>query len=175
MFTNLRALMNEINFSHSGFKMEEVTVPSIGVVLPSESLIGDSKIWNLKGREKLQSAVSPNGSSAKGENSSGCAGYTTGKKGKIEFLKGPDGKEIVFFGVVVKNRKKYAVFYDASRPETKVLLLKEGDLLSDKLKVGRIGRETLELLPVSCDNPQVLKLRVFYIDIEEFQKREEGK
>jgi len=175
LFTNLRVLMNEINSSHSGFKMDEITVPSIGVILPSESPIGDSEIWNLKKREKFQNAVSSNGSSVKGENFPGCAEYTTGKKGNVEFLKGPDGKEILFFGVVVKNRKRYAVFYDPSRPESKIFLLREGDLLGDKLKLKKIGRETLELLPVSCDKPQVVKLHIFYINIEEFQKREEGK
>jgi hypothetical protein len=172
---NLHTLMTEINAPYSNFKLEKVAVPSINITLPSNSLIGKPKLWNLEKQENFKNIAISKGNNLSSLTNTECANYIVGRTGKIEFLKFPDGKQFLFFGVVVKNGKRYVVFYNPSNPKTKIILLKEGDLLNGKIKVKKIGEEILELIPLSCKKPQILRLHIFYIDIKDFQKREAKK
>jgi len=50
------------------------------------------------------------------------------------------------------------------------MLLSQGEMIDNHLRIIQIGQKYLELLPLNCDDADILKLHVFYVNIEDFQK-----
>jgi len=136
-------------------------IPPLEIETVKKYYFDDAELWNIKPEEiKTQLGV------VEKENklSKNCINYSIEKIGKIYEINNTFGKVFQFFGIVERNGKKFAVFYDKTKKENKILLVKEGQKIDRHLILKKITENSIIIdNKKSCKNENQLILEIFEI------------
>jgi len=166
--------VNMINYSKPEKRKLYIAVPEIPLLQvekPTNSIIQSPDIWNLKTPKDL-SFLQQNLRNQSLDIQ--CITYNPIKSGKIYVIKTSTGNSLKFFGIVVKERKKYAIFYDSSRKEKKIFLVSKREKIDKFLLLKDIKSDSIILENLSnCPQKQIITLEILSINMTKYQKQKE--
>jgi len=144
-------------------------IPTLKAEKIQSSVIGEPKIWDLK---YVKNIAILNKKIKQFENK--CITYFFKKRGKIYTIELSTGKNLKFFGITEKENKKYAIFYDKSKKNKKVFLVKEGEKIDKFLILKKITNNNVVLENISnCKQKQIITLEILSVDIKKYKKKKE--
>ncbi len=167
LYTDYRSRIDSIRSVSSSFKISTLNIPEIKTKLEHTGALSTYSIWDLDlkklGKEKPVT-----------EEGEVFYQYEVKKFGKNEAVVrvGDEDKNNRWElqGIVKKNSKVMAVFYNPSKK--KIKLVSKGEVLEDSLTVEEIEPNLIVVkYPKSKNEYETLKLKVFYVDLEAYKKK----
>ncbi len=171
-YRDFKNKIDYINSQKSSFKITQLSVPEIKVKILKSNVLSDYSIWDIAILQSSKEIKTEHGIIKKVYPK-----YEVKKFGKVEaiYKLGNPQDRWEFYGVMKKGKKSFAIFYNPSLKEKKWRLVKEGENIDENLTVKKIGSKNIIISYYKNENEkEELKLKVFYVEEEKFQKKEKN-